>query len=163
MKIILFLADNDPNGVREARIDQWSGRAVCIPRRSLAAVKERKELDGPCLYFLVAPTPDRRLPRVYVGEADGFRDRIKNHDANKDWWQTVIAFYSSDGSLTKSGIQHLESACVERLRGSGWCTLENSTDPRRPRPSWYFSKSAARVRVRLAVNIDRSDHGQRTR
>lgn len=133
MKIILFLAEDDPHGVREARIDQWSGRAIVIPRRAVAAaVKERDELNGPCLYFLVASTADRRFPRVYVGEADGFGDRMRNHDAKKDWWQTAVAFYSSDGSLTKASIQYLESVCLERLRAGGWCILENSIAPRLP-------------------------------
>lgn len=133
MKITLYLIKNDPNGLREARIDQWSGRALSIPRRDLEdALKERKELDRPCLYFLITPLADRRGPKVYVGEADGFRDRIKYHGINRDGWQTVVAFYSSDGSLTKTGIQYLESVSITKLRESGWCVLENGNAPRLP-------------------------------
>ncbi len=68
---------------------------------------------------------------MYVGEADGFRDRIKSH-LTKDWWTSLVVFFSADGSLTKSGIQYLESVCVRRLRDAGWCQMENSTDPRLP-------------------------------
>ncbi|MGH7229699.1 MAG: hypothetical protein ACREIH_10875 [Nitrospiraceae bacterium] len=51
---------------------------------------------------------------------------------NKDWWTALVVYFSTDGSLTKSGIQYLESVCVKRLRDAGWCQLENSTDPRLP-------------------------------
>jgi hypothetical protein len=133
MKITLHLINDDPTGLREARIDQWSGRALCIPRRDLAeATKGRGILDGPCLYFLVTPQPQGRKLKIYVGEADGFASRIRNHEAKRADWQTVVAFYSTDGSLTKTGIQYLESRCVERLRNGGWCDLENGNAPGLP-------------------------------
>jgi hypothetical protein len=133
MKITLHLINDDPTGLREARIDQWSGRALCIPRRNLAeATKDRSALSGPCLYFLITPQPQGRKLKVYVGEADGFASRIRNHEAKRADWQTVVAFYSTDGSLTKTGIQYLESRCVDRLRNGGWCDLENANAPGLP-------------------------------
>ena len=133
MKLTIYLLhDDQPTGSRIAKIDQWSGRAICAPRSALDELQERVELDGPCLYFLIAQPSSRNAPRVYVGEADGFRDRITAHDANKDWWTSLVVFFSADGSLTKSGIQYLESACIERLRDAGWCQLENTTNPRLP-------------------------------
>lgn len=133
MKLIVHLIhDDQPTGPRIAKIDQWSGRAICVPRSALAEVQNRKELDGPCLYFLVAQTGTVSAPRVYVGEADGFRARIKTHVATRDWWTSLIVFYSADGSLTKSGIQYLESRSVEILRRGGWCVLENGNAPGLP-------------------------------
>ncbi len=134
MKLILHLLHDDrPTGPRMARIDQWSGRAFCVPRadveKELAA---RKELDGPCLYFLVNQGGAGSAPRVYVGEADGFRSRIKTHLGGKDWWTSLVVFFSADGSLTKSGIQFLESRCVADLRAAGWCTLDNGNAPNLP-------------------------------
>lgn len=133
MKLILHLLNDDqPTGPRFARIDQWSGRALCAPRTALPEVLRRQELDGPTVYFLIAPNPGRGSPRVYVGEADGFLDRIRSHHESKDWWRTLVAFYSADGSLTKSGIQYLESVLLKRLREAGWCQLDNITSPRLP-------------------------------
>jgi len=133
MKLIIHLLhDDQPTGARIAKIDQWSGRAVCAPRNALDEVLRRSELDGPCLYFLIAQPPTRNAPRVYVGEADGFRDRIKTHHQSKDWLTSLVVFFSADGSLTKSGIQYLESVSVRRLRDAGWCQMDNSTDPRLP-------------------------------
>lgn len=133
MKLTLHLLHDDrPTGPRIAKIDQWSGRALCVPRDDLVEVEKRKELDGPCLYFLIAQARSATAPRVYVGEADGFRSRIKSHVATKGWWSSLVVFYSTDGSLTKAGIQYLESKCVARLRSAGWCVLENGNDPALP-------------------------------
>lgn len=132
MKLTLHLLHDDrPTGPRIAKIDQWSGRALCVPRDDLDEVLKRKELDGPCLYFLVAQAGSAAAPRVYVGEADGFRSRIRPHD-EKNWWTSLVVFYSTDRSLTKSGIQYLESRCVALLRAVGWCQLENGTNPELP-------------------------------
>jgi hypothetical protein len=74
------------SGAIENKIDQWSGRALCLPRGEVdAETSKRKELDGPCLYFLVTQVGVGSAPRVYVGEADGFRSRIKTHLGTKDW------------------------------------------------------------------------------
>lgn len=133
MKLTLHLLHDDrPTGPRFAKIDQWSGRAFCVPREDLAEVHNRKEFDGPCLYFLIAQPGSAVAPRVYVGEADGFRSRIKNHVATKDWWTYLVVFYSTDGSLTKAGIQYLESHAVKLLRDAGWCRLENGNAPGLP-------------------------------
>jgi hypothetical protein len=133
MKLTLHLLhDSRPTGPRIAKIDQWSGRALCVPREDLDEVQKRKELDGPCLYFLIAQAGSATAPRVYVGEADGFRSRIKSHVAAKDWWSFLVVFYSTDGSLTKAGIQYLESKSVALLRAAGWCLLENGNDPALP-------------------------------
>jgi hypothetical protein len=133
MKLIVHLLhDDQPTGLRIAKIDQWSGRAICVPRNSLDEIQSKKELDGPCLYFLVAQSAAGTAPRVYVGEADGFLSRIKTHVATKDWWTSLVVFYSADGSLTKSGIQFLESRCVAMLRDAGWCVVENANVPGLP-------------------------------
>ncbi|MGD0838496.1 MAG: GIY-YIG nuclease family protein [Polyangia bacterium] len=133
MKLTLHLLEDErPTGPRTAKIDQWSGRALCVPRDDLEKVQKSKELDGPCLYFLIAQSGSATAPRVYVGEADGFRNRIKSHLASKDWWSVLVVFYSTDGSLTKAGIQYLESTAVTRLRAAGWCKIENGNAPDLP-------------------------------
>lgn len=161
MKLIVHLLhDDQPTGARIAKIDQWSGRALCVPRNALDEVQSRKELDGPCLYFLVTQTGVGSAPRVYVGEADGFRSRIKTHVATKDWWTSLVVFYSGDGSLTKSGIQYLESRCVTMLRDAGWCALENGNAPGLPTVPdedvgglEYFLKQVAILMPVLGYNI----------
>lgn len=130
-KIIIFLKDGLPKGLREARIDQWSGKAVCGPRSKVKNIAQYPEMEFCCLYFLIGPSEDGEFLRIYVGEADGFANRIANHNS-KEWWETVAVFFSQDGSLTKTGIQYLESVCVERLKKASRCKLENGNIPALP-------------------------------
>jgi len=132
-KITIFLTAGLPKGVREVKIDQWSGKAVCGPRNALSNIVSLPEIgQGACVYFLIGNPDEGGLLDVYVGEADGFKDRIKNHDYSKDWWQDVVVFVSQDKTLTKTGIQYLESICVERLKKSGRCNLKNGNSPSVP-------------------------------
>lgn len=132
-KITIYLATGLPKGVREIRIDQWSGKAVCGPRNAIKDIIALPEVgSGACIYFLVGTPDDGGLLDVYVGEADGFKERIKDHDYKKEWWQHVVVFVSQDKSLTKTGVQYLESICIERLKDIGKCNLKNGNTPSIP-------------------------------
>lgn len=132
-KITIFLSTGLPKGVREVKIDQWSGKVVCGPRNALGEIISLPEIEqGVCVYFLIGYPDEGGLLNVYVGEADGFKERIKYHDYKKDWWQDVAVFFSQDKSLTKTGIQYLESISIERLRKIGKCNLKNLNSPAVP-------------------------------
>jgi hypothetical protein len=132
-KITIFLTAGLAKGVREAKIDQWSGKAVCGPRNALSEIVSLPEITiGACVYFLIGGSDEGGLINVYVGEADGFKARIRDHDYKKDWWQDVVVFVSLDKSLTKTSVKYLESVCVERLKKAGKCDLKNSNNPSIP-------------------------------
>lgn len=132
-KITVFLSEGLPKGIREVKIDQWSGRAICGPRNRLGEMLKLPELNsGACVYFLIDDSRQVGLPYIYVGEADGFKQRIKGHDYTKDWWKDVVIFFSQDDSLSKTGIKYLESACIDRLKETGKCVLKNSNQPSEP-------------------------------
>lgn len=132
-KITIFLTSGLPKGVREVKIDQWSGKAVCGPRNALADIISLPEVEqGASIYFLIGEAEEGGLLDIYVGEADGFKERIKNHDYTKDWWREVVVFISQDKSLTKTGIQYLESISVDRLKKAGRCNLKNGNSPTIP-------------------------------
>ncbi len=131
-KITIFLSQGLPKGIREVRIDQWSGKAICSPRNKLSEILKHQELDGCCVYFLLGEPGQGNFLDVYVGEADGFKERIKNHDYKQEWWQVVAVFFSQDSSLTKAGIQYLESITIERLKKTAKCNLKNSNNPSQP-------------------------------
>ncbi len=132
-KFTIYLATGLPRGMREVKIDQWSGKAICGPRNAIKDIIELPEIEsGACVYFLIGSINESGLLDVYVGEADGFKERIKDHDYKKDWWEDVVVFVSQDGSLTKTGVQYLESICIERLKEVGRCDLKNSNNPAKP-------------------------------
>lgn len=41
-------------------------------------------------------------------------NRISNHDTNKDFWDTVVAFISKDNNLTKADVKFLEANAIEK-------------------------------------------------
>jgi len=54
IKITIYLATGLPKGVREVRIDQWSGKTICGPRNALKDIIALPEIEsGACVYFLV--------------------------------------------------------------------------------------------------------------
>ncbi|MCX6732893.1 MAG: GIY-YIG nuclease family protein, partial [Candidatus Roizmanbacteria bacterium] len=108
-KITLFLKDGLPKGVREATIDQWGGGAVCGPRNKIEEILKSEELNGPCVYFLIGDSDESDLLNVYVGEADSFSQRVKDHLRKKDWWQHVAVFFGHNNNPSKTGIEYLES------------------------------------------------------
>lgn len=72
------------------------------------------------------------MPLVYVGEADPFSDRIRQHKREKDWWDQFVVFYSTSGSLTKAGIQYLESRCIQELEKSSRSVSKQGNKPNLP-------------------------------
>lgn len=130
-KITLFLADGLPKGIQEVTIDQWSGRGLCAPRHRIDALLSTPELaEGAAVYFLIGGAEAGGLPKVYVGEADGLKNRIRQHDQAKDWWEWAIVFV--ERGLTKTRVQYLESMAISQLRQQGRCVLDNGNHPQLP-------------------------------
>jgi hypothetical protein len=124
--ISLLLADGHPGGIKIARISGRIIRAVQIPRAMLASAKDQPELTQPAVYLL----SDEPGANVYIGESENFLERVKTHDINKDFWETAIAFVSSDGSLNKADIRCLEAYAYELAVRADRCKLLNGTRPK---------------------------------
>ena len=75
--ILTFLADGQPEGIRVVDKSNWSGRAVVASRAQLGEALQRGELARAGVYALIGPG-DGSDSRVYVGEADNLRERIRN-------------------------------------------------------------------------------------
>lgn len=135
-KVTLFLADGFARGIKGVKIDQWSGKCICAPREKKAEViKKHKELEDACLYFLLHFSGgDDNTLEVYIGETDGFNERINvhNNSENKDWYDTFVVFYSSDNSLTKAHVQYLESICIKEANKACKSVIHNSHKPGLP-------------------------------
>lgn len=118
-----FLLDGTLEGVRIIDCESII-KAFVIPRLKLADVKERSELLQPALYFLVSLDDNR----AYIGESENFYNRVKNHDQNKQWWDSAVAIVSTTNELEKGDVKYLESLAVERATG-GSMEIENKTAP----------------------------------
>lgn len=133
-KLTVFMIDGTEYGPRFSEIGNWVGKAVYSPRTSINKILSRDEFDNPGIYCLKGdPTDDAFDERIYIGEAENIRTRLKQHlaDSNKDF-KELIFFISKDELLTKTQIRYLESRLVEEAKEAKTAEIDNSTNPSRP-------------------------------
>lgn len=121
----LFLAEGSPTSVRTAELSNWTGKAVAGPRSNIEDILKRDEANNPGVYFLTGVNPETGRDKVYIGEAEVIRKRIKGH-MEKDFWKTIVFFVSKDENLTKAHIKYLEGKLIETAKSVGRFELENS-------------------------------------
>lgn len=133
-QVLLYLVDGRPGGLRTAEIANWTGHVVAAPRSDLATLLHRDEPHRTGVYTLLgedAEAADTGGARVYIGEGDEVATRLKQHQANKDWWDRVVVVTSQAQAqqLTKSQVRYLESRLITRAKAAGRAVVENGTDP----------------------------------
>lgn len=121
----IFLAKGSPTSVRTAEISNWTGKAVAGPRSQIEDILAREEASKPGVYFLTGINPETGRDRVYIGEAEIIKNRIKGH-LDRDFWKTIVFFVSKDENLTKAHIKYLEGKLIELTKQVGRFELENS-------------------------------------
>ncbi len=123
--IKLFLPRGDAKSLRTAEIMNWTGFAIAAPRTELDDLLQREELDKSGIYILSGTDPLSGSPRVYIGEAEVIRERLKQHKT-KEFWISAIAFVSKDENLTKAHVRYLESRLLAEAGQVGRFTLEQN-------------------------------------
>ena len=121
----IFLTLGDPASVRTAEISNWTGKAVAGPRSQLDHILQRDEANKPGVYFLTGINPENGRDRVYIGEAEIIKSRIKGH-LEKEFWKSIVYIVSKDENLTKAHIKYLEGKLIESSRAVGRFEIENS-------------------------------------
>lgn len=121
----IFLVQGDPGSLRTAEISNWTGKAVAGPRSDLDDILGREEAQKPGVYFLIGVNPDTGKERVYIGEAEVIKARLKGH-VEKDFWRSVVFFVSKDENLTKAHIKYLEGSLIQKARSADRYEIDNS-------------------------------------
>ncbi len=129
----LFFIDGSPDGILTAEIFNWTGHVLVTPRIRLAEALKRKEASYTGVYLLLGDSVNSNLIRAYIGESEDVATRIRNHDANREWWNLAILITSTANSLNKAHVKYLESRLVEEAKKAARMNLENANTP--PRPS----------------------------
>lgn len=129
--IRVFLADGVPEGLRIVEKSNWTGRAVVASRAQIDRALARDELAQPGVYVLTGASDDG-AQRLYIGEADALRERIRQHVAGKEFWTRLVAFSSSNEGLNKAHVRYLEARLVGLARAANQWELENGTQPAPP-------------------------------
>ena len=133
-KLTVYMIDGTAYGPRISEIGNWVGKAIYSPRASINKIITRSEFDNPGVYFLKEdPTDDTFTEKIYIGEAENIKSRIKQHlsDPNKDF-KELIFFVSKDELLTKTQIKYLESRLIQLAIEAKTAQIDNSNTPNLP-------------------------------
>jgi hypothetical protein len=123
------MPDGNPRSIKISEISDSIVKAIFIPRNKLSGINDLEDLKNPGIYFLLGNEDEIGKPNVYIGEADPLLNRLKQHNADKEFWNTAICFVSEKNNLDKAHVKYLENlACIEAQRINK-CVLENSNTP----------------------------------
>lgn len=125
----IYLQDGHAEGVRIVARSKWSGRALVIPRESLATEINRDELQTPGIYILIGPADSRGRQTIYVGAADPVSADLAQHAADKNFWSWLIICAAKDGALTHDHIRYIAARLIQLAGKNDTAILDNHESP----------------------------------
>lgn len=136
--IRIFLADGTPLGLRIIEKTGWSGRGYEFARHDWPMTSNRDDFGRPGIYLLSGVGDDGR-ERIYLGEADDLRTRLKQHFASpsKDFVTRAAAFMGKDETLNKAHVRYMESRLLTLAHAAKRATVENGNQSSIPSLSEY--------------------------
>lgn len=130
--VTTYLIDGDPKGTQYVLISNKICMMYVIPRANLSILNERQELQTPAFYILLGEDESTK-PKAYIGETENFRERVKDHDSKKSFWQKALLFIAKDAAMTKADVQYLEFKAIAEAKASNSFVLnENKQMPKAP-------------------------------
>lgn len=130
--VTTYLIDGDPKGTQYVFISNKICQMFVIPRSNLAILNERQDLQTPAFYILLGED-EATKPKAYIGETENFKERVRDHDNKKAFWQKALIFISKDAAMTKADVQYLEYRAVADARKANTFVLdENKQTPKAP-------------------------------
>lgn len=131
--IYTYLHNDDLNGSRIVSMDDCMCKLYNIKRDDNEFLKDfNEDLQNPALYILT----NKSSRKAYIGETDDFTKRIVQHLAKKDFWDEVMVFLASDGSLSKTEVQYLECLAYQKAcEMNSYDLTENTQTPKSPHMS----------------------------
>ena len=130
--ITTYLIDGEPKGTQYVFISNKICQMYVIPRSNLSILNQRDDLQTPAFYILLGED-EATKPKAYIGETENFRERVKDHDSKKAFWQKALLFISKDAAMTKADVQYLEHRAIVNAKESNSFILnENKQTPKAP-------------------------------
>lgn len=106
------------------------------PRTIYPDIAGRSEFGRTGTYVLVGQGEDGSGgSRVYIGESDNVRTRMKDHELKKTFWDELVVITKTDGSLHKADVRYLEARLFELAVRSPLAVMENVKNPTPPQPT----------------------------
>ena len=115
--IELFFVNGTSDGIITAELRNWSGKAIKVPRIEVNKYPD-EELSYTGIYLLYC-TDDDGNEKIYVGESENVKERLKNHIADYDkgkepfYWSFAVAFV--DNGLDKAEIRYIENKFANEI------------------------------------------------
>ena len=130
--VTTYLIDGDPKGTRYAFISNKICQMFVVPRSNLSYLNEQEKLQKPAFYVLIGED-DTTKPQAYIGETENFKERVKDHDSKKAFWQKALIFVSKDADMTKADVQYLEHKAIAEAKNANTFILsDNKQTPKAP-------------------------------
>ncbi len=130
--VTTYLIDGDPKGTQYAFISNKICQMFIIPRSNLSYLNTQEKLQKPAFYILLGEDETTK-PQAYIGETENFRERVKDHDSKKSFWQKALIFVSKDADMTKADVQYLEhKAIAEAKKANTFVLSDNKQTPKAP-------------------------------
>lgn len=130
--VTTYLIDGNPKGTQYSFISNKICLMFVIPRSNLAYLNEQEKLHKPAFYILIGED-EATKPQAYIGETENFKERVKDHDSKKAFWQKALVFVSKDEDMTKADVQYLEyRAIAEAQKSNSFVLNENKQIPKAP-------------------------------
>ena len=82
-------------------------------------------------FYILLGEDETTKPKAYIGETENFRERVRDHDSKKTFWQKALLFISKDAAMTKADVQYLEHKAIAAAKSSYTFVLnENKQTPK---------------------------------
>ena len=127
--VTTYLIDGDPNGTQYSFISNKICQMFVIPRSNLTYLNEQEKLHKPAFYILIGEDESTK-PQAYIGETENFKERVKDHDSKKAFWQKALVFVSKDEDMTKADVQYLEYRAIAEAKQSNSFVLKTNRFPK---------------------------------
>lgn len=139
--VTTYLVDGEPQGVKYAFISNKICQMFVVPRSKLSYLNTQERLQKPAFYILTGED-EATKPQAYIGETENFRERVKDHDNKKAFWQKALIFVSKDADMTKVDVQYLEyKAITEAKKANTFVLNDNKQLPKAPNLPEYQQDS----------------------
>lgn len=85
----------------------------------------KRKMHKLAFYILIGEYKLTR-PQAYIGESENFKERVKNHDNKKAFWQKALVFVSKDEDMTKAGVQYQKYRTIDEAKQSNSFVLNEN-------------------------------------
>ena len=128
----VFLPEGTPAGIQIAELTTRIVQAISVPRTHLKLFYNRQESLYVGTYFLFGGEDDGSKPLAYIGQTEDLKKRLRQHDADKEFWTTAVILISRTQLFTQAHIKWLEWHSISKAKEANRYQLENGNQGSEP-------------------------------